>query len=105
MHFVFVMREKINKNVIPLLAITEVFREHQTLLATLFLDLLANFLRFIVTLFIGNRNCLESANLLGKFFTGVVGSENLDLMTVWSCQGPLTLGLTVKVQRSLTNLR
>ena len=105
MHFVFAMREKINKNVIQLLAITEVFREHQTLLATLFLDLLANFLRFIVTLFIGNRNCLDSANLLGDFFTGVVGSEDLDLMTVWSCQGPLTLGLTVEVQRSLTNLR
>ena len=81
------------------------FTEDQTPLATLFLDLFANFLRFIVTFFIRNRNCLDSANLLGDVLTGVVGSEDLDLVTVGSCQGPLTLGLTVHIQGSLTNLR
>lgn len=80
-------------------------REDQTLLATLFLHLFANFLRFIVTFFIRNRNCLDSANLLWDVFTGVVGSQDLDLMAVGSGQGTLTLGLTVHIQRSLTNLR
>ena len=77
----------------------------QTLLATLFLDFFANFLGFVVTFFIRNRNCLDIANLLGDFFTGVVGSENLDLVTVGSSQGPLTLGFTVDIQGSLANLK
>ena len=58
-----------------------------------------------MTLFIGNRNCLDGANLPGYVFTGVVGSEDLDLVTVGSCQGPFTLGLTAQIQGSLTNLR
>ena len=107
MHFIFVMRKILNKMLkLSLLAITEVFFFVRIkLLTTLFLDLFANFFRFVVTLFIGNRNCLESANLLGDFFTGVVGSQDLDLMAVGSSQGSFTLGLTVHIQRSLTNLR
>ena len=74
-------------------------------LATLFLDLLANFLRFIMTLFIRNRNCLDGANLLGDLLAGVVGSEDPDLVTVGGSQGPLALGLTAHIQRSLANLK
>ena len=67
------------------------------LLATVFLDLFANFLRFIVAFFIRNRDCLESANLPGDLLAGVVWSEDPDLVTVGSSQGPLTLGLTVHI--------
>ena len=85
MHFIFVMRKILNKMLkLSLLAITEVFLVRIKLLATLFLNLFANFFRFIVTLFIGNRNCLESANLLGDFFAVVVGSQDPDLVTVGS---------------------
>ena len=104
MHFIFVMRKILNKMFkLSLLTIKEVLVRIKPL-TTLFLDLFANFFRFVVTLFIGNRNCLESANLLGDFFTGVVGSQDPDLVTVGSSQGPLTLGLTVHIQRSLANL-